>query len=179
VSRTLWLLSFTDLAALLLAFFALVVSMQRFGEAPASGPTPVVPVAGEGAPVDAGSDPSPAPLSYRIALIRDLIARLSGPCRPAAIAARGNRLRAVWERGRWPATAACGEALAHALWPITSAADLPALVVEEAGADPAAAPWRSLEELARDLARRGVRVRLLVRRVGTGRLVLVVGDRLL
>lgn len=178
MSRSLWLLSFTDLAALLLAFFALLVSTRRFEPATPSGTVPVAPVPVAGLPAREGNVSAAGSFSYRAALVRDGLAHLPPSCRPARITLVPGAMRAEWDAHRLADLRSCAEAVAAVLAPLATApAVSTALILEDAGLDPARAPWAALRDLAIGLAPDPERLpELLLRRDGDGSLALVIEE---
>ncbi|GBD41324.1 hypothetical protein HRbin39_00703 [bacterium HR39] len=178
MSRSLWLLSFTDLAALLLAFFALLVSTRRFEPAPPSGTVPVAPVPVAGLPSRAGNASPAGSFPYRAALARDGLAHLPPSCRPARITLVVDRMRAEWDAHRLAELRSCAGAMAAVLAPLATAPAISTvLILEDAGVDPARAPWAALRDLAIGLAPDPQRLpKLLLRRDGGGSLALVIEE---
>lgn len=154
MTRSLWLLSFTDLAALLLAFFALVVSTRRFDAAAPAGPVPVAPVPVAGLPAEGGGAAPAGSFAYRAALARDGLLRLPPACRPARLLLGTTRLRAEWDvssAGGPPE--ACADSVARVLSPLAAAPGLSVgLLLEGPGVDPADPPWPALRRAGAALA---------------------------
>lgn len=178
MNRSLWLLSFTDLAALLLAFFALLVSTRRFEPATPSGTVPVAPVPVAGVPAREGDASPVGSFSYRAALVRDGLAHLPPSCRPGRVILVAGGMRAEWEARRLPDLRSCADAVAGALAPLATARAISTLLIlEDARVDPARAPWTVLRELAIGLAPEPERLpKLLLRRDGDGSLALVIEE---